>query len=86
METLIKNSLGLFMRQTPQDAAKTQVFLSASSVVCEKDVHGEYWVPKLSWTQRYVGSQKLELKTSLAKDEAEWKRLWEFCEEAVTNT
>ncbi len=71
------------MRQTPQDSAKTQMVLSASKIVRETDVHGEYWAPKWSWTQSYIRSEKLELKTNLAKDEEEWRRLWEFCENAV---
>ena len=30
-----------------------------------------------------MGSAKEELRTGLARDEGEWKKLWDFCESAV---
>jgi len=78
----IKSFLGLFLRNSAQDAAKTQVFLSSSKTIREKNIHGEYWAPV--WKrQKYVGSAKEELRTAKARDEGEWKLLWDFCEEAT---
>lgn len=82
LQSSIKTFLGIFLRNSTLDAAKTQVYLSASKQTSEEEVHGQYWSPKLSWMQYYLGSQKEELVTALAKDESEWRRLWEFCEEA----
>jgi hypothetical protein len=79
----IKGFLGVFMRNSARDAAKTQVFLSASKQIRERNVHGEYWAPTWSLRQKYTGSQKEELRTALAKDEEEWKLLWDFCEDAT---
>lgn len=78
-QILLKKFLGLFMRNTTRDSAKTQVFLSASKRVIEENIHGQYWTPVWSWRQSYVRSRKDEL-AGLAKDEKEWKLLWEFCE------
>lgn len=83
MEKGIKYFLGLFMRNSARDAAKTQVFLSASGVVKESSVHGEFWAATWSWRQAYTGTRKEELATALAKDENEWRLLFEFCEKAV---
>lgn len=85
---LIKCTLGVYMRKAFKDAAKTQVSLSASPEVREKDVHGHYWSPMWLYPmwprrQQYLGSQKEELSTELSKDEEEWNRLWEFCEGAA---
>jgi len=67
------------MRQSSKDAAKTQVFLSASEDVKELYVHGEYWVPRWNWWQQYVGCVKEELGTEDSRDEREWGQFWEFC-------
>jgi NAD(P)-dependent dehydrogenase (short-subunit alcohol dehydrogenase family) len=75
-------TLGYNVGNTVEDCAKTQTFLSASRKVREDRVGGEYWVPRINWRLRYVGCQKEELN-ALGKNEAEWKRMWEFCEEAV---
>lgn len=73
------------MRQTHSDAAKTQVFLAASQDIPEKYVHGEFWMPQWSWAwQQWTGCRKEDLATEMAKDEEEWKRCWEFCEEVVS--
>jgi hypothetical protein len=82
LQNALKSLLGLFMRNSASDAAKTQVFLSSSKTIREKSIHGEYWAPVWKW-QKYVGSAKEELRTGLARDEGEWKRLWDFCEDAV---
>jgi len=79
----LKNVLGLFMRNTTLDAAKTQVLLSASLKVREENVRGEFWMPAFSWWGNWLRSGKEELVTALARDEGAWKRLWEFCEGAV---
>jgi hypothetical protein len=79
----IKRFLGLFLRNSAQDAAKTQVFLSASQTVSRENVHGGYWAPTWSWRQKYLGSQKEDLTTALARDKGEWKLLWDFCEDAA---
>jgi NAD(P)-dependent dehydrogenase (short-subunit alcohol dehydrogenase family) len=79
----LKNFLGLFLRNSTKDAAKTQVTLSASKKVGEEKVRGEFWVPIFDWRGYYVRSEKEELATELARDEEEWKRLWDCCEGAV---
>jgi hypothetical protein len=84
MSFVIKKVLRAVMRDSVSDAARTQVFLSASSQIQEKAVHGEYWVPTWSWRQRYTGSVNEELSTNLAKDTEEWKRLWNFCQDAIS--
>jgi hypothetical protein len=84
LASIIKNTLRVFMKNTTRDAARTQVFLSASSQIREKKVHGEYWAPTWSWNQKYTGTGKEELSTALAKDEKEWQLLWNFCHEAVS--
>jgi hypothetical protein len=84
MASAIKSTLRVFMRTSARDAARTQVFLSASNKIREKKVHGEYWAPTWSWRQTYSGSQKEELRTTLAKDEKELKLLWNFCKDAVS--
>lgn len=75
-------TLGYDVGNTVEDCAKTQLFLSASKIVKEDDVSGEYWVPKINWWLRYVGCGKEEL-TSLGRDEGEAGKMWEFCETAV---
>jgi hypothetical protein len=75
-------TLGYNVGNTVEDCAKTQLFLSASKIVKEDDVSGEYWVPKINWWLRYVGCGKEEL-TSLRRDEGEVGKMWEFCETAV---
>lgn len=82
----VKGVLSVFMRQSSKDAAKTQVFLAASEDIPEKYVHGEYWIPRWNWWQQYVGCIKEDLVTDLAKDEDEWRKLWEFCEERVAKS
>ena len=82
--SLVKNFLGLFMRNTTRDSAKTQVFLSASKRVVEENIHGQYWIPVWSWGASYLRSRKEELG-ALARDEEEWRLLWEFCEATVAN-
>ena len=64
------------------DSAKTQVYLAASKEIREKNVHGQYWVPKWTWTSRFIRCEQEEL-TALAKDEEEQRKLWEFSERAV---
>lgn len=71
------------MRNSPQDAAKTQVFLSASALIRENKVHGEFWAATWSWRQKYTGTRQEQLTTALAKDEDEWRLLFDFCEQAV---
>jgi NAD(P)-dependent dehydrogenase (short-subunit alcohol dehydrogenase family) len=79
----LKRFLGLFLRNSTLDSAKTQVVLSASKRVGEEKVRGEFWAPIFSWLGYYQGSQKEELVTQLARDEEEWRKLWERCESAV---
>jgi len=82
MAKVIKGALAVVMRHSAADATKTQVWLSASRDVREKDIKGQYWEPMWSWKQTYVRSKKGPVNT-LAGDEGEWKKLWQFCEEAV---
>ena len=79
----IKYILGLLIGHSARDAAKTQVFLSASALVRENSIHGKFWAATWSWRRAYTGTRKEELATALAKDEDEWRLLFEFCAEAV---
>lgn len=85
-ERVIKNFLGLFLRNSTSDAAKTQIVLSASKKIREDKIHGEFWVPVFSWGGYYLRSQKEEITSTLANDEDEWRKLWDFCEEAVNKS
>lgn len=67
---------------TVEDASKTQTYLAASTQVRQDDVHGQYWAPVWSWTQRYIRCQPEEL-TGMGKDQEEQKKLWDFSERAV---
>ncbi|KAL8778600.1 MAG: hypothetical protein Q9213_007344 [Squamulea squamosa] len=67
---------------TVEDASKTQTYLTASAQIRQQGVHGQYWVPVWSWTQRYLRCRAEEL-TELAKDEEERKKLWVFSEQAA---
>ncbi|KAL9121747.1 MAG: hypothetical protein Q9187_001687 [Circinaria calcarea] len=67
---------------TNADSAKTQVYLAASKEIREKNIHGQYWVPKWSWTIRFLRCEQEEL-TTLAKDQEEQRKLWELSERAV---
>ncbi|KAL8701844.1 MAG: hypothetical protein Q9224_000311 [Gallowayella concinna] len=67
---------------TVEDASKTQTYLAASPRIREQEVHGQYWVPIWSWTQRYIRCQAEEL-TKLGEDKEEAKKLWAFSERAT---
>jgi hypothetical protein len=80
--------LGHLISHSTDDAAKTQTFVSASSLISEKQVHGEFWAPKISWIpfpgfwMRYKGCGKEELKPKGA-DKEEWLRFWTFLSDAM---
>lgn len=80
--------LGFLISHSTEDAAKTQTFVSATKRVEEEGIHGVLWVPKYSlwptpWTwMAYTGSVQEELKPHGA-DREEWKKYWEYCEEAI---
>ncbi|KAI4099297.1 MAG: hypothetical protein LQ339_006089 [Xanthoria mediterranea] len=65
-----------------EDASKTQTYLAASGQVLQQDVHGQFWAPVWSWTQRYLRCRAAPL-TELARDEEKQKQLWAFCERAT---
>lgn len=67
-----------------EDASKTQTYLAASAQVLQQDVHGQYWAPVCSWTQRYLRCRAEQL-TELARDEEKQKQLWAFSEQAMEN-
>ena len=67
---------------TSEDVAKTQVYLAASKEIREKDVHGQYWTPTVTWRQRYAQCHDQGL-TALGKDEEEQRKLWKFSEAAL---
>ncbi|KAL8941609.1 MAG: hypothetical protein Q9211_001758 [Gyalolechia sp. 1 TL-2023] len=67
---------------TVEDASKTQTYLAANVELAQQNVHGQYWAPVWSWTQRYIRCQPEEL-TNLGKDQEEQKKLWDFSERAV---
>ena len=67
---------------TVEDTSKTQTFLAASTQIPQEDVHGQFWVPVWSWTQRYLRCQAEEL-TELGKNYEEQTKLWDFSERAV---
>lgn len=82
------SSLGYRLNHSLQDAAKTGIFMAASSRIREEDIHGQYWVVSTvfwptspHWLQ-YSGSVREEL-SPLAADESEQKKLWGFCTNAV---
>ena len=64
------------------DSARAQVYLAASKDVRENNIHGQFYVPVFSWSQRYLACHRQEL-TSLAKDQEEQKKLWKFSEKAM---
>jgi len=70
---------------TMKDGAKTQTYLAASPVIVDKNIHGEYWAPKMNWLMQFVTTQQDEL-TDLAKDPEEQKKLWEVSEKAMKVT
>jgi hypothetical protein len=80
--------LGFLISHTNEDAAKTQTYVSASKRVSDEHIHGELWVPTNSlwptpWSwMRYTGSITEKLQPH-ATDKAEWKKFWDFCDEAV---
>jgi len=80
--------LGFLISHTTEDAAKTQTYVSANKRISEERIHGELWIPTYSlwptpWSwMGYTGSITEKLQPHAA-DMAEWKKLWEFCEEAV---
>ncbi|KAL8889235.1 MAG: hypothetical protein Q9215_003484 [Flavoplaca cf. flavocitrina] len=65
-----------------EDSSKTQTYLAASAEITRQDVHGQYWAPVWTWTQRYLrcGAEQL---TELAKNEEKQKQLWAFSERAM---
>lgn len=67
---------------TVEDACKTQTYLAASAQIPQQDVHGQYWAPVWSWTQRYLRCG-VEQLTELARDEEKQKELWAFSERAM---
>ena len=81
-------SCGYMLTHSVEDAAKTQIFMSASKVVREGNIHGEYWVISSAWWPTvghwptYQGSIKENL-TVLGADREEWRKLWDFCVRAV---
>lgn len=80
--------LGFLISHTNEDAAKTQTYVSASKRVSDEHIHGELWVPTTSmwptpWSwMRYTGSVTEKIQPHAA-DKAEWKKFWDFCDEAV---
>ncbi|KAL8857331.1 MAG: hypothetical protein Q9178_006097 [Gyalolechia marmorata] len=80
----VESVIGLLMKplNTVEDASKTQTYLAASAQIPQQDVHGQYWAPVLSWTQRYLGCRAEQL-TELARDEEKQKQLWSFSERAM---
>lgn len=80
--------LGFLISHSTEDAAKTQTYVSACKKVDEEGIHGELWVPTYSlwptpWSWlAYTRSTPEVLKPNGA-DKAEWKKFWEYCEDAV---
>lgn len=65
-----------------EDSSKTQTYLAASAEIPRQNVHGQYWAPVWTWTQRYLRCGAEEL-TELAKNEEKQKQLWAFSERAM---
>ncbi|KAI9749564.1 MAG: hypothetical protein M4579_006826 [Chaenotheca gracillima] len=78
---LVRSALGLFSN-SGSDAAKTPVYLAASSEVQERGVHGEYWQPTWTWTRAFKSTGKGTL-TAVAQDQEEQEKLWDRSQEAV---
>ena len=79
-----ENVIRLLMKplNSVEDASKTQTYLAASAQILQQDVHGQFWAPVWSWTQRYLRCRAASL-TELARDEEKQKQLWAFCERAT---
>jgi hypothetical protein len=80
--------LGNLISHSNEDAAKTQTFVSGSKLISEKNVHGEFWEPHMSWVpipgiwMKYQGCGQEKLKPH-ASNPDEWEKFWVFCEDAV---
>lgn len=84
VQTVLRRYLFSAVNSTLEDCAKTQVYLAGSHDVVDKDVHGEFWVPVLSWTMRFKSCKKEELRArhNDVREQAQ-KKLWDFSEEAI---
>lgn len=71
----------LVMQSNADSRPFAETFLAAGAEIRENGIHGQYWTPQWSWTQRYLGCQEEEL-TGLGKDQNEQRKLWEFSEQA----
>lgn len=80
--------LGFLISHSTEDAAKTQTYVSACKQVGEEGLHGELWVPAYSmwptpWSwMRWTGCVPEKL-TPHGADRDEWKKFWEYCDNAV---
>lgn len=80
--------VGYLLSYSPEDAAKTQTYLSASPLVSEKHITGEFWSPLVSWKpipgywMRYKKCRREKLR-SFAERPDEWAKFWEYCEAAM---
>jgi NAD(P)-dependent dehydrogenase (short-subunit alcohol dehydrogenase family) len=82
LEGLIRTVLYTAMGNSLPDCAKAQVYVSASSEVKDKDLHGLYWDPQWTCIRTYKGCRPAEL-TDLGRDQNEVKKLWEFTVNAL---
>ncbi|KAF3934687.1 hypothetical protein ABW20_dc0105000 [Dactylellina cionopaga] len=64
------------------DGASTQTYLATSPEVTEHNIRGKYFVPKLSWINTFRGPKDQKLDP-VYENEDEWRKLWEWSEEAV---
>ncbi|KAF3929846.1 hypothetical protein ABW19_dt0201744 [Dactylella cylindrospora] len=71
-----------FFALNPADGAATQTYLATSPEVPEHDIHGKFFAPSVSWLFKYQGPIEKKLDPAL-ENEDEWRKLWEFSEEAV---
>ncbi|EPS42319.1 hypothetical protein H072_3699 [Dactylellina haptotyla CBS 200.50] len=64
------------------DGAKTQLYLVTSPEVPAHKIRGRYFSPRVSWFNYFKAPRDQKLAASYENEE-EWKKLWDWSEEAV---
>lgn len=80
--------LGFLISHSTEDAAKTQTYVSACKKIGEEEIHGELWAPTYSlwptpWSWMTYTRCDTEKLQPHGADREEWKKFWEYCENAV---
>ncbi|KAH0602426.1 uncharacterized protein H6S33_008765 [Morchella sextelata] len=66
---------------TPLEGAMTQIYLSTSKAVVEKDIRGKFYVPVMTWSMRYHYSTEYDISKALKRGDHE--KLWNYSETAL---